>query len=38
MTPFQEEEDVVDIPRVTQDRASDTQAFALQGRITRSHA
>jgi hypothetical protein len=37
-TPFQEEEDDVDIPRVTQDQASDTQAPALQRPITRSHA
>jgi hypothetical protein len=28
----------VDIPRVAQDQASDTQASALQGPITRSHA
>jgi hypothetical protein len=28
----------VDIPRVTQDQASDTQARALQGPITRNHA
>jgi hypothetical protein len=38
MTPFQEGEDDVHIPRVTQDQASDTQAPAPQGPITRSHA
>jgi hypothetical protein len=37
-TSFQEEEDDVDIPRVTQDQESDTQAPTLQGPITRSHA
>jgi hypothetical protein len=36
-TPFQEEEDDVDIPQVTQDQASDTQATVLQGPITHSH-
>jgi CRISPR/Cas system-associated endoribonuclease Cas2 len=36
-TPFQEEEDDVDIPRVTQDQASDIQATVLQGPITHSH-
>jgi hypothetical protein len=37
-TPFQEGEDDGNITRVTQDQASDTQASALQGPITRSHA
>jgi hypothetical protein len=36
-TPFQEEEGDVDIPRVTKDQASDTQATVLQGPITHSH-
>jgi hypothetical protein len=37
-TSFQEGEDDVDIPRVTQDHISVTQAPALQGPITSSHA
>jgi hypothetical protein len=37
-TPLQEGEDDVDIPRVTQDQVSSTQAQVIQGPITHSRA